>query len=157
MMLFSYFSQKTGFDISCKLSPKETICMKWNIIWEFNLYSVHTKWPLEFFIGRFCAHYKRSLSVTMLPGYVKNLLLIDWSQTERCGGGGMVREYVCVWGGGGGGGVRAGWERKRCRYPEFTESGVRFFSASSICAFKGKISMIYLPFLEIIHENVKMN
>ena len=25
---FSYFSQKTGFDISCKLSPKETICMK---------------------------------------------------------------------------------------------------------------------------------
>ena len=25
---FSYFSQKTGFDISCKLSPMETICMK---------------------------------------------------------------------------------------------------------------------------------
>ena len=25
---FSYFPQKTGFDISCKLSPKETICMK---------------------------------------------------------------------------------------------------------------------------------
>ena len=25
---FSYFSQKTGFDISCKLSPVETICMK---------------------------------------------------------------------------------------------------------------------------------
>ena len=25
---FSYFSQKTGFDISCKLSPLETICMK---------------------------------------------------------------------------------------------------------------------------------
>ena len=25
---FSYFSQKTGFDISCKLSPYETICMK---------------------------------------------------------------------------------------------------------------------------------
>ena len=24
----SYFSQKTGFDISCKLSPLETICMK---------------------------------------------------------------------------------------------------------------------------------
>ena len=24
---FSYFSQKIGFDISCKLSPKETICM----------------------------------------------------------------------------------------------------------------------------------
>ena len=27
--LFSYFSQKTGFDISCKLSPWETICMKY--------------------------------------------------------------------------------------------------------------------------------
>ena len=25
---FSYFYQKTGFDISCKLSPVETICMK---------------------------------------------------------------------------------------------------------------------------------
>ena len=24
----SYFSEKTGFDISCKLSPLETICMK---------------------------------------------------------------------------------------------------------------------------------
>ena len=29
---FSYFSQKTGFDISCKLSPKETICMKCQIL-----------------------------------------------------------------------------------------------------------------------------
>ena len=27
--IFSYFSQKIGFDISCKLSPEETICMKW--------------------------------------------------------------------------------------------------------------------------------
>ena len=25
---FSYFSEKIGFGISCKLSPKETICMK---------------------------------------------------------------------------------------------------------------------------------
>ena len=25
---FSYFSQKKGFDISCKLSPNETICLK---------------------------------------------------------------------------------------------------------------------------------
>ena len=29
---FSYFSQKTGFDISCKLSLKETICMKCQIL-----------------------------------------------------------------------------------------------------------------------------
>ena len=29
---FSYFSQKTGFDISCKLSPLETICMKCQIL-----------------------------------------------------------------------------------------------------------------------------
>ena len=27
----SYFSQKTGFDISCKLSPVETICNKCQI------------------------------------------------------------------------------------------------------------------------------
>ena len=26
---FSYFIQKIGFDISCKLSPLETICVKW--------------------------------------------------------------------------------------------------------------------------------
>ena len=29
---FFYFSQKTGFDISCKLSPVETICMKYQIL-----------------------------------------------------------------------------------------------------------------------------
>ena len=29
---FSYFSQKTDFDISCKLSPVETICMKCQIL-----------------------------------------------------------------------------------------------------------------------------
>ena len=27
-----YFSQKTGFDMSCKLSPMETICMKFRIL-----------------------------------------------------------------------------------------------------------------------------
>ena len=26
--IFSYFSKKIGFDNSCKLSPKETICMR---------------------------------------------------------------------------------------------------------------------------------
>ena len=30
--LFFFFSQKIGFDISCKLSPKETICMKCQIV-----------------------------------------------------------------------------------------------------------------------------
>ena len=29
---FSYFPQKTGFDISCKLSPVETVCMKHQIL-----------------------------------------------------------------------------------------------------------------------------
>ena len=29
---FSYFSQKTGYDISSKLSPKETICLKCQIL-----------------------------------------------------------------------------------------------------------------------------
>ena len=28
MIFFSYFSQKTGFYIACKLSPLETICIK---------------------------------------------------------------------------------------------------------------------------------
>ena len=27
-MIFPYFSQKIDFDISCKLPPKKTICMK---------------------------------------------------------------------------------------------------------------------------------
>ena len=30
--IFSYFFQKTEFDISCKLSPLETICMKCQIL-----------------------------------------------------------------------------------------------------------------------------
>ena len=29
---FSYFSEKIGYDTSCKLSPKETICMKCQIL-----------------------------------------------------------------------------------------------------------------------------
>ena len=29
---FSYVSQKTGFDISCKLSPMKTVCMKCRIM-----------------------------------------------------------------------------------------------------------------------------
>ena len=32
MKCFSYFPQKTGFDISCKLSPMETICIKCQIM-----------------------------------------------------------------------------------------------------------------------------
>ena len=33
---FFYFFQETGFDISCKLSPEETICMKYQnlFFWE---------------------------------------------------------------------------------------------------------------------------
>ena len=36
LLLLFYFSQKTGFDISCKLSPNETICMKCQkpVFWE---------------------------------------------------------------------------------------------------------------------------
>ena len=30
-MYFFFFYQKTGFDTSCKLSPKETICIKFQI------------------------------------------------------------------------------------------------------------------------------
>ena len=32
LMIIFLFSQKTGFDISCKLSPMETICMKCQIL-----------------------------------------------------------------------------------------------------------------------------
>ena len=32
LMILFLFSQKTGFDISCKLSPLETICMKCQIL-----------------------------------------------------------------------------------------------------------------------------
>ena len=32
----SYFSQKTGFDISCKLPSVETICMKYQILFSRN-------------------------------------------------------------------------------------------------------------------------
>ena len=32
MIIFFIFSQKTGFEISCKLSPLETICMKFQIM-----------------------------------------------------------------------------------------------------------------------------
>ena len=35
--ILKYFPQKTGFDISCKLSTLETICMKCQILfWEEN-------------------------------------------------------------------------------------------------------------------------
>ena len=32
---FSYFSQKTGFDILCKLSPLLTICLKCQILFSW--------------------------------------------------------------------------------------------------------------------------
>ena len=32
---FSYCSQKTGFDISCKLSPMETVCMQCQILFSW--------------------------------------------------------------------------------------------------------------------------
>ena len=32
LVYFPNFSQKTGFDISCKLSPMETVCMKCQIL-----------------------------------------------------------------------------------------------------------------------------
>ena len=32
LMIFSYFSPKIGFDITCKLSPEETVCIKCQII-----------------------------------------------------------------------------------------------------------------------------
>ena len=38
---FSYFSQKTGFVISCKLSPMETVCMKYqNLFYGDSLHEI---------------------------------------------------------------------------------------------------------------------
>ena len=36
VIFFSYFSQKTEFDISCKLSQLETVCMKYQILFSEN-------------------------------------------------------------------------------------------------------------------------
>ena len=46
--LFSYFSKKTGFDSSCKLSPMETICMKCQILlsWK-NKSNIINLWSAE--------------------------------------------------------------------------------------------------------------
>ena len=33
LVIFFLFSQNTGFDISCKLSPSETICIKCQILY----------------------------------------------------------------------------------------------------------------------------
>ena len=41
---FPYFSQITGFDISCKLSPLETICIKYQ-----NLFSGKNKKKKKYF------------------------------------------------------------------------------------------------------------
>ena len=41
-MFFSHLSQKIGFDISCKLSPEETVCMKCqNLFNGKNIYKYH--------------------------------------------------------------------------------------------------------------------
>ena len=37
----SYFSQKIGFDISCRLSPKERNCMKWQNIFYWKKNAIH--------------------------------------------------------------------------------------------------------------------
>ena len=38
LVMFFLFFQKTGFDISCKLSPLETICMKCQILFSGNIF-----------------------------------------------------------------------------------------------------------------------
>ena len=43
---FSYFSQKTGSDISCKLSPMETICRKCQILFPGQNKKNNSKCPL---------------------------------------------------------------------------------------------------------------
>ena len=41
--IFHIFSKKLGFDISCKLSPEETICMKCQVLVSGNYKKKYTK------------------------------------------------------------------------------------------------------------------
>ena len=43
---FFYFSQKTRFDISCKLSPKETICMTFQVLFSGKIRKISPIWHL---------------------------------------------------------------------------------------------------------------
>ena len=44
---FSYFSQKIVFDISCKLSPWETICMKSQTLFSNIIWHMHFAWKVN--------------------------------------------------------------------------------------------------------------
>ena len=72
---FSYFSQKTGFDISCKLSPLETICRKYQ-----NLFSGKNKKNIS--KCRLLKLLPRMLSV-QLKIWKPILLPADLSKTAR--------------------------------------------------------------------------
>ena len=67
---FSYFSQKTGFDILCRLSPLKTICMKCRIL---------------FFLGKI----KKDISLSsnkISPWYDDSFFMICLSMALKCCG-----------------------------------------------------------------------
>ena len=60
---FSYISQKIGFDISCKLSPKETICMNCQIL--------------------FSGKYKKNISKYLLLNFLPSMLSLEKKWIEK--------------------------------------------------------------------------
>ena len=59
MGYFSYFPKKTGYDISCKLSPAQTICMKCQTLFAEKKENISTYIICWFFIYFFFTHYAK--------------------------------------------------------------------------------------------------
>ena len=51
IMFFSYFFKKIGFEISCKLTPKESICMKCQSLFSGKYKKNISKSCLQKFLG----------------------------------------------------------------------------------------------------------
>ena len=58
LLIFSYFSQETGIDISYKLSPLETVCMKCQIPF-FGINKKNTMYFKMFSVEIFTQHAKQ--------------------------------------------------------------------------------------------------
>ena len=75
LLIFLLFFHKTEIDISCKLSPVETICMKCRIL--FSEENKKTKWTC-----RLLKLLPRVQSVNTPSQHYNYLMLFDW-KTER--------------------------------------------------------------------------
>ena len=76
---FSYFSQKTGFDILCKLSPIKTICMKCQI-----LFSGENK--------------KTIINLSSAELAQRMVKVKNWSWHQHQGGGSQVEKLFVFYG-----------------------------------------------------------